>query len=488
MSQTRTSAPKGVSLQRASMGLVGAASMGAIMMAPALGLYGNWGPLALDVGIIAPLMFIVGLLIALPTAISYAVIAGVMPSAGSAYTWLWRALTPGAGMFIGWILIAYYIVAVILQPFLFGLYFNELVSFLGITGIDPFITYLIGVAICTVIGAFFVYGGIKASVRGTVIMMAIEVSVAFALCMTILIANAGKLSLEPFNPSAIGGLGPDGIGLALIIMVLSYTGFDVISTVAEESDAPRSIIPKATIIATLGVAAFWVFGSYALSIAVPIEKVGDLVASGMTPVVPIAADYWGAGKVLVILTALTAAAGVYVACAVGASRVLYAMGREGTLPSVFGGVHEKHKTPWAAQNLVFGISIFATVVWPLWLDGNIVRAFIWWAGSIAFFALVTYLFVNLANMLYFNRIAPAKRNWVTNVIAPVIGIIVDGVVLYKAFFESLWNIEDFRDGKAIVLFCLLVSVTGIVYVLWLSKTRPQLLQQQALVFDEGVAD
>ena len=79
-------------------------------------------------------------------------------------------------------------------------------------------------------------------------------------------------------------------------MVLSYTGFDVISTVAEESHSPRSMIPRATIIATVGVAAFWIFGVYALSISVPTDKVEELVASGMTPVVPIAADYWGAGR------------------------------------------------------------------------------------------------------------------------------------------------------------------------------------------------
>ena len=108
-------------LKRGAVGLVGAATLGAIMMSPALGLYGNWGPLAQDIGVIGPLIFALGLLIALPTAISYASIARVMPSSGSAYTWLWRSLTPAAGIFIGWILIGYYIVAVILQPYLFGL-------------------------------------------------------------------------------------------------------------------------------------------------------------------------------------------------------------------------------------------------------------------------------------------------------------------------------------------------------------------------------
>jgi amino acid transporter len=341
------------------------------------------------------------------------------------------------------------------------------------------------VAIITLIGIFLVYGGIQLSVRGSIVMIAIEIVVAGGLALTILASNLDKLSLEPFNPNALGGLGTTGIGLALIIMVLSYTGFDVISTVAEESHSPRTMIPRATILSLFGVAAFWIFGMYAFSIAVPMDEVQDLVAQGMTPVVPIAADYWGAGKILIILTALTAATGVYVACAVGASRVLFAMGREGTLPSALSGLHPRYKTPWTANHVVFAASIIATVVWPWWLDGNIVRAFVWWAGAIAFFALVTYLFVNLANLLYFNRIVPSKRNVFTNILVPIIGLVVDGWVLYKAFFETLLGLPDWRDGIAIVAFCLIVSALGIVYVLWVRARKPELLQQQALVFDEG---
>ncbi len=488
MSQQAATSSSTTTLRRGAVGLVGAATLGAIMMSPALGLYGNWGPLAQDIGVIAPLIFILGLLIALPTAISYASIARVMPSSGSAYTWLWRSLTPSAGIFIGWILIGYYIVAVILQPYLFGLYFNELLTFVGINGVDPYIGGVAGVLLVTAVSALIVYRGIQVSIRGTVILIAIESLVAGALALTIILTKAGEgnLSFAPFDPGQLGGA--KDIGLALIIMVLSYTGFDVISTVAEETHSPRTLIPRATIAALLGVAAFWVFGTWGLSIAVPMSQVNDLVSSGVTPVTPIAKQYWGGGEILVILTAFTATTGVFIACSIGATRVLYAMGREGTLPLAFGRLHPKYQTPWTATHLVFGISLFATIVWPFWLDGNFVASFVWWAGSIAFFALVTYLFVNLANILYFVRIAPAKRNILTNVVAPVIGLIVDAWVLYKAFFESLWNVEDWRTGQAIIWFCLLVAVVGIVYVVVIRQRRPELLKQQALVFDENVSE
>ncbi len=474
-------------LKRGAVGLVGAATLGAIMMSPALGLYGNWGPLAQDIGVISPLIFALGLLIALPTAISYASIARVMPSSGSAYTWLWRSLTPSAGIFIGWILIGYYIVAVILQPYLFGLYFNELLNFVGITGVSTYVGGLIGVLLVTGVAAFFVYNGIQMSVRGTVILILFESLVAGGLALTIILTKAsqGDLSFAPFDPGQLGGA--KDIGLALIIMVLSYTGFDVISTVAEETHSPRKLIPRATIVALLTVAAFWIFGTWGLSIAVPMSQVNDLVNSGVTPVTPIAKEYWGGGEILVILTAFTATTGVFIACAIGSTRVLYAMGREGTLPLAFGKLHPRLKTPWNATHLVFVFSLFATIVWPFWLDGNFLASFVWWAGCIAFFALVTYLFVNLANLLYFTRVQPAERNVLTNIVAPVLGLIVDAYVLYKAFFESLWNVSDWRQGPAIIVFCLVVAALGIAYVVILRSRRPELFKQQALVFDEAAA-
>ena len=132
--------------------------------------------------------------------------------------------------------------------------------------------------------------------------------------------------------------------------------------------------------------------------------------------------------------------------------------------------------------------LFATVVWPWWLDGNIVRAFVWWAGAIAFFALVTYLFVNLANILYFNRIVPNKRNSLPTSSSRSSASWSTAGCCTRHSSRALLGLPDWRDGIAIVAFCLIVAALGIVYVLWVRSRKPELLQQQALVFDEGKAE
>jgi hypothetical protein len=90
-------------LRANSVGLIGLATLGAVMMSPALGIYGNWGPMASIVGLMMTL---------------------------------------------------YYTVAVILQPILFGLFFNGLLQFFGVshTGL---VTWGIGVAIVSLF--VFVY-------------------------------------------------------------------------------------------------------------------------------------------------------------------------------------------------------------------------------------------------------------------------------------------------------------------------------------------
>ena len=59
MSTTTSSTP---TLRKGALGFAGAATMGAMMMAPALGIYANFGPLATSAGVVAPVVFFLSLL------------------------------------------------------------------------------------------------------------------------------------------------------------------------------------------------------------------------------------------------------------------------------------------------------------------------------------------------------------------------------------------------------------------------------------------
>jgi len=219
------------------------------------------------------------------------------------------------------------------------------------------------------------------------------------------------------------------------------------------------------------------------SIAVPVSEVQKLTASGLTPAVPIAQQYWGWGQIFVILTAMTAATAVYVATVVGASRALFAMARQGALPAPLARLHPKYKVPWNAMHAVYAASLIGIIVLVLALR-NALTAFVWWAGPIVFFALVTYVFVNLANLVYFTRFAREKFNWFLNGVVPVVGIGLDGYLIYKSFFQSLWS-AGFRTGQSIILVSMILVAIGIGYVAYLRMSAAHRLSQPVTAFEDA---
>lgn len=469
-------------LQANAIGLIGLATLGAVMMSPALGIYGTWGPMAGIAGTPVPLIFLGALVISIPTAISYALVNREFPSSGSAFAWTWKTNSPAVATWVGLMMILYYTIAVILQPILFGLFFNALLTFMGVHGTGMG-TWAIGVVIDTVLVLYLTYRGIQLSTRSAVIFITIEMLVVIALAITIAVTKvaSGHFSVAPFNPTLIKG-GLTGFWAAMILGILSYTGFDVISTVAEEARHPRRLLPIATLLCMVGVGVFWALTSWMLSIAVPLSEVARLNASGITAVTPIAAKYWGVGQIFVTLTGMTAATAVYVACSVGASRAIFAMARQGTLPARLGKLHPKFQVPWNAMHLVFGTSLIGVFVVSLIL-ANPLTAYVWWAGPIVFFALITYIFVNLANIVYFARFARARFNWFLNGLVPVVGIGLDAYVIYNSFFVSLWG-AGFKLGQSVIYLSMLFLLLGAGYVLYLKYRTPERLSGGLEAFRE----
>jgi amino acid transporter len=430
-------------------------------------------------GAVTPLLFLIALFIALPSAVSYAMVSKEMPAAGSAFTWLWRSTKPGVGLWVGWIMATYYVVVMFLQPIIFGLFFNELLKWFGIDG--GTLTYAIGVLVATAIVMPAVYRDVNVSAKTALAFMVFEMVTVLALSLTILwvVGGDGKLSAAPFDPSTATG-GVSAITSAVLFGILSFTGFDVASTVAEEAKTPKRLIPVATIVAVLVVGIFWIFTSWAFSLSVPVSEVESLASQGVTPITPIANDYWHKADIIVTLTGLTASLGTYVAGMVAIGRVLFAMGRDNTLPTPFARLNDRYGTPWPALHLGFALVLTVCVV--IAVIAGPFNVWIWCGSATVFFALITYAFVHLANFAYYRRYKRDAFHWFWNAVIPAIGLAVITYALYKSFFKGLWS-NGFALGQSIVVFSLAWVVIGLVYVLVLRRTRPEVFDQQGFVFE-----
>jgi amino acid transporter len=461
---------EGTGLRRNSLNLPRLIFIGLAYFSLAPVIYLNMGFMETDSGgPVMPILFILITIAVLPTAISFAVLNNKRPSAGSGYTWLWESTYPAVGLWLGWIMIATYVVVAALYPPAFATFFNALLTYFHVNATTW--TGIGGGAVAILIIGYLNYNNIKLSSLLIGILMVLEGTFIAAVALVIVIegGHLGHFSATPFNPAAATA-GFSGLSLAGIFAFLSIAGVDAVAPVAEESHTPRRLIPLATILITIIAGLFWTLTSYGFAIAVPVKTVEAYVNAGqITPVLPITKSYIGGWAVLVPITGFTAAIASFGASLYAAGRISYALSREGFISGYFKELHPKFRTPWRAEFVTLGIAMVFLVVISLWQGGPSL-AYGYLGEIFVFFVLILYMFVNLANLMYHVRHHRESFNWFLNGFVPVAGIIIDGYILYKGFFVSELGLP-FKTGSSIVWFSLAWAVIGIGWAWWWSRRR-----------------
>jgi amino acid transporter len=340
------------------------------------------------------------------TAISYGRMAEVYPSAGSAFTYVSRELSPILGYITGWGMLIDYI----LNPLIMVVWCSR-----AAMAFVPEVPYAMwAVAFGT---AFTVVNlvGVKGSARinsGLAALMG-AVVVVFLVCASryILGIRYGSPAyfLRPFYEPATFRLG-DVLG-GTSIAVLTYIGFDGISTLAEEVEDPRHSILFATVGSCLVIGVLSAIEVYAAQLVWPVSQPFRDVD---TAFLEIAVRVGGTWLFLVMsLTLLAASFGSGVGSQLGAARLLYGMGRSNALPArFFGAVDRKHRVP---RNNVLLVGLIA-------LAGAFLVSYTLGAEILNFGALTAYMGVNAAALtrFYFR----AQRRRLRNLMPPLLGLAI----------------------------------------------------------------
>jgi amino acid transporter len=425
---------------------IGAMAMG--WMGIAIGVYYVLPLMEQAAGPITPLIFLLLIVAVMPTAVSYAIMNNRRPSAGSSYTWLWESTHPWLGLWLGWITFTLYgIVGVVLQPLVGGQTFNSLLDLIGVH--SGYWTGVLGGLVMLAIAVRLTTTGVQRSTRNVLIFLAIELAFVLFLSIYLIIhaAVSGDLSLEPLNPGAgVGGV--SGLKVAILFGVFSIAGFDIVATVAEESQSPKSLIPKVTIWVTVVAGLLWAFSGYALAVAVPVETMNGYLnsASQTGPVYLLVEHFLGDAKVLVILTSATAILAVMGAVMLGGARMLFALARDGYAPRWLAQVHRKHQTPHRALSVMFVLAAAGPILMGLWQGNSEAYAYSWLGQTFVFFVMIPYIAVNVANISYHLRFKRDEFNVWLNGVVPVLGIAIDAWLLYEAFFKALLGQPFTVDG------------------------------------------
>ena len=411
---------------------------GMVFMVP-IAPFGVFGFVYKDAKGMVPLAYLVGLVGMFFTAMSYASMSRAFPVAGSVYSYVGRGLHEAAGFLAGWLILLDYILVpallyvfstVALRPLfpavpdlvwlLSFVGFNAAVNLVGIRLTARVNFCMLGLQIATL--AIFVAAGLFALYRGQ---------------------GAGSLTLRPIYDPAVFSLAT--VVGATSIAVLSFLGFDAISTLAEESLGDRGSVARATIASLLVVGVLFMLQTW---IATDLAR-GMRFSSPETAFYEIAGRAGGTPLRLLTSGVNILASGIANALAAQAavSRILYAMARDGKLPAALARVHPRYQTPYVSTLVVAGISVVIGLIFARRVD-DLTRV-------VNFGALSGFLLLHVAVISHF-VIRGGSRAWFPHLVSPLAGVAVIGYVLYE------------MDGAAKIMGAVWIGA-GILYLAVLTR-------------------
>jgi len=371
------------------------------------------------------------------TAISYGRMAQIYPSAGSAFTYVAREIHPAAGYVTGWSMVMDYIVNPLICTVWCAGQAHEFAPGIPVWGWKIFFA---------VVFTLLNLQGIKTSARvnaGLTAAMSCVVVVVFVSAIRYIMGqphNDPAFFTRPFYDPTTYTTG-DLFGCTSLA-VLTYIGFDAISTLSEEAENPKRNILYATVLTCLVIG---ILSALEVYIAQLIWPASQRFPNQDLAYVYAAARTWAPLFKVVGFTLLIANFGSGMGAQIGAARLLYGMGRSNALPkSFFGAVDPKHHVP---RNNVIFIGVIVVI-------GAFFLTFEQGIGLLNFGALIAFMGVNAsAFMRYFVH---EKKYTVGNFIPPIVGFIVCGLLW--------WNLSN----QAKVVGGIWMAV-GVAFGIW--KTR-----------------
>ncbi len=403
MSVATTSNGSGPGLKRA-LGLSSLILYGIILIQPTapMPLFGAAATLAKG-HVVTTIM--IGMVAMLFTAISYGRMANAYPSAGSAYTYVSREIHPALGYFVGWGMIFDYV----MNPIICVIWISK--AAMNLIPEIPFPVYAVFFAL---LFTGMNLRGIESSSRtNTIIATGLGVVIILFLGAAIRYlfihppASAADWTRPFYNPKTFSF---SSVSAGASLAVLTYIGFDGISTLSEEVRNPRRNILLATVLVCLITGILASIQVYFAQMVWPGTKFPDQD----TAFVYVAGKAGGQWLFHVVNFALLVATiGSGSGALLGASRLLYGMGRDNAIPKKF-FAHINSRTHVPSNNIILiGIIVLA---------GAFLLTYPLGAQLLNFGALIAFMGVNASSFaLYFLR---NEKKKFTNFIVPLLGFSV----------------------------------------------------------------
>jgi amino acid transporter len=426
------------------------------LMAPSMAININpQGTVGL-VGRAVPLTFAIATGAVLLVAYTFVRLSQRFNHSGSVYGFVGATLGARAGAFSGWAMAGTYIFYGAVTSMAAGIFLTSEIRSLGIWKAAPdWLGFPIGAVLLGLV--WFVAS--RPAKGGTRLLLIVEsVTVALILIVTVVIivkllvgnAPSGQtfdLSVFSIQP----GSDPSSVFLGVVFAFLSFAGFEASATLGEEARNPRKDIPRAILGTAIFGGVFFIvvtavevmgFGAGEKGLAAFANSgslLGDLGATFIAPWI----------GTVITLGATVSAVGCALACVVGASRLVFAMSRDGLGPVPFASVSAKHGVPSRAITaVVVTIYLFIAISWFV-LQVKPFDLFVTSGTTGTLILLVAYVLATIGaiKLLFFSG---EKRVKTWEIVVPVLALIVLGYTLFRNIFPFPIGAAWWGPGLAIV--------------------------------------
>ncbi|MCW2866021.1 MAG: amino acid transporter, partial [Marmoricola sp.] len=369
-------------------------------------------------GGMVPLVYVIGLVAMIFTALSYAQMAKAFPVAGSVYSYVGRSIHPNLGFLAGWTILLDYL----LVPTLLYVFAAE-----SMAGVFPGVPKQVWIVVFLLLNTGINYIGISfTAIVNRLFLVAELLFVAIFIVMAVLAivhgTHGAEFTTKPLFNSA--EFSPGLIGTALSIAVLSFLGFDGIATLSEEAKGGRRSAGVAMISALLLVAFFFVAQTWLAAMLIPNTKsfsAADENNAFFGIVQGVSNHGWQIAFLL--MNALAVGLANAVAAQSATSRLLFSMSRDGRLPGFLSYVNPRTKVPERAILLVGAL----TLVLGLFFVGQIAVI----SSLVNFGALTAFLLLHVSVVVWYVG-RNGSKNYFLHLVSPVIGFVVIAYVLWNA--------------------------------------------------------
>lgn len=291
------------------------------------------------------LAFVVAGLAAALSALCYAELVSALPTAGSAYSAAYASLGEGVAFLVAACLLLEYGVATSAIAVTWGQYVNQLGEYVigwslpHVLSAPPSQGGIINLPAVALISmaSLLLLRGARQSATANAVMVFIKI----AVLLIFIVIGATAFNADNFAPFLPNGVA--GVGAAASVIFFAYIGIDSIATAGEEAVNPRRTLPLATLIAFVVVTSLYVTVAIVAVGAQPMAAFAGQDAGLAVILEKVTQARWP--SILLTAGAIISIFSVALVLMFGQTRVLYAVSRDGLLPSMFSRVDASSGAP-----------------------------------------------------------------------------------------------------------------------------------------------